>query len=412
MSEIVRLKLAFTNAAEDVPRLITAYGKGYGGELALVLRPTEGRGLLAWASRGKGKGWRAQSSDTVQIPSDEEPLQGLLDELKMLQQNLGAAGPMTLRGQWAGVLALGESPILEMVRSISAYARVRIQSAEQGWRWQVERLQRWFGEPTANQGQAVLLTEAITSAMASAMGIVGEACSVRDTRRRSAYDAQWAVEHPNRPAKEPATQPAAKFNPKVKAEKPPKPAKEPKTPKAEKAPRTPKQAPAPQKFTMRTAAELLSLTQAQTQALLEDPSAASAKQWVKAALSAMGAAAASIQTKAELRPGGAGGYAVKLLLKPSEEEGAAQATILTLEQTLGAKGAPPLRLETWGISGAESRTQRTPKAPQVQPAPTSTPAKGKKGAKAQQPPAEDPRDKTLLAAVGDQLGKLDLSSLV
>ena len=42
-----RLKLAFTNAAEDVPRLITAYGKGYGGEVALVLRPTEARGLLA-----------------------------------------------------------------------------------------------------------------------------------------------------------------------------------------------------------------------------------------------------------------------------------------------------------------------------------------------------------------------------
>ena len=35
-----RFRLALVNAAEDVPRVIRAYGRACGGEFALVLRPT------------------------------------------------------------------------------------------------------------------------------------------------------------------------------------------------------------------------------------------------------------------------------------------------------------------------------------------------------------------------------------
>ena len=41
-----RFRLAFVNAAEDVPRLIRAYGKACFGEFALVLRPTDRRGVM------------------------------------------------------------------------------------------------------------------------------------------------------------------------------------------------------------------------------------------------------------------------------------------------------------------------------------------------------------------------------
>ena len=41
-----RFRLSLVNAAEDVPRLVRAYGRACMGEFALVLRPREQRGLL------------------------------------------------------------------------------------------------------------------------------------------------------------------------------------------------------------------------------------------------------------------------------------------------------------------------------------------------------------------------------
>jgi hypothetical protein len=45
------------------------------------------------------------------------------------------------------------------------------------------------------------------------MGLLGEACSVRDSRRRAAMDSQYAVEHPVKPAKE-GKDPTERFEPK------------------------------------------------------------------------------------------------------------------------------------------------------------------------------------------------------
>jgi hypothetical protein len=48
------------------------------------------------------------------------------------------------------------------------------------------------------------------------MGLLGEACSVRDSRRRAAYDTSYAAEHPIKPARE-GKDPTERFAPKASA---------------------------------------------------------------------------------------------------------------------------------------------------------------------------------------------------
>ena len=75
----------------------------------------------------------------------------------------------------------------------------------------------WPGKDT---GAAHTLIKAIEGGLARAMGLLGEACSVRDSRRRAALDSDYAIDHPVRPARE-GKDPTERFKP-----------KEPKRPKA------------------------------------------------------------------------------------------------------------------------------------------------------------------------------------
>lgn len=49
-----KFRLSFVNAAEDVPRLVRAYGRACDREFALVLRPTEERGVLGLVRKKAG----------------------------------------------------------------------------------------------------------------------------------------------------------------------------------------------------------------------------------------------------------------------------------------------------------------------------------------------------------------------
>ena len=64
-----RFRLALVNAAEDVPRVIRAYGRACGGEFALVLRPTESRGVLVHLGKDGAHAWRsADGRDAASLP--------------------------------------------------------------------------------------------------------------------------------------------------------------------------------------------------------------------------------------------------------------------------------------------------------------------------------------------------------
>jgi hypothetical protein len=110
---------------------------------------------------------------------------------------------------------------VEVARKLAAYGVLRIVSNPgEGWSWRVERNERWFCRPGADTGNAATLLEAIEGGLARAMGLLGEGCSVGDSRRRAALVTDYAVEHPVRPAKD-GKDPTERFNP-----------KEPKRPKA------------------------------------------------------------------------------------------------------------------------------------------------------------------------------------
>src|SRR5690606_39013517 len=110
--------------------------------------------------------------------------------VRMEQKLLPKAGPITLRGQWSGHLSCDEGvPRVELQRKLAAYGVLRVVSdPTRGWTWSVERTEKWFSKPGADTGTAPSLLRAIEGGLARAMGLLGEACSVRDSRRRAALD--------------------------------------------------------------------------------------------------------------------------------------------------------------------------------------------------------------------------------
>jgi hypothetical protein len=99
-----------------------------------------------------------------------------------------------------------------------------ITSSPEGWTWSVARTEKWFSKPGADTGTAPTLLKAIEGGLARAMGLLGEACSVRDSHRRAALDTTFAVEHPIKPAHE-GKDPTERLRPKeprkTKARTPP-----------------------------------------------------------------------------------------------------------------------------------------------------------------------------------------------
>ena len=223
-----KFRIDFVNAAEDVPRLARAYGRACDGEFALVLRPAEERGLLVLMRKQDGaRFWRAPSaptetSDAPAMPSwSIEPAEAVT-LVKTEQRAVPKAGPITLRGNWRGYLHCdGGQPRVELFRKLAAYGTLRIVSAPGvGWTWTVERTEKWFSKPGSDTGTAATLLKAIEGGLARAMGLLGEVCSVRDSRRRAALDTAYAVEHPIRPARE-GKDPTERLQPREPRKKPP-----------------------------------------------------------------------------------------------------------------------------------------------------------------------------------------------
>jgi hypothetical protein len=198
-----KFKLSFVNAAEDIPRQIRAYGKACHGEFGLVLRPTEQRGALVLIGKDGARFWRSQGADAPSMPEGSLDTKDAVALVKTEQKAMPEAGPITLKGQWSGWMHCDNgTPRVEITRKLAAYGVLTITSSPKGWTWAVTRTEKWFSKPGSDTGTATTLSRAIEAGLARAMGLLGEACSVRDSRRRGALDAGWAAEHPVVPAKE------------------------------------------------------------------------------------------------------------------------------------------------------------------------------------------------------------------
>jgi hypothetical protein len=200
-----KFRLSFVNAAEDVPRLIRAYGKACQGEFALVLRPPDQRGLLVLVRKEGAAYWRTHDStaDAPQVPEMGVSAKDAVRLIQVEQKAVRVPGPITLRGTWSGWLHCDAgTPRVELERKLAMYGVLRVVSGPAGWTWTVERTEKWFSKPGSDTGVAASLLKAIEGGLARAMGLLGEACSVRDTRRRAALDTSFATEHPIVPARE------------------------------------------------------------------------------------------------------------------------------------------------------------------------------------------------------------------
>jgi hypothetical protein len=212
-----KIRLSITGADEDVPRLLTGYSpRACGGEVAFALRPREGQGLLvlqekkqaakvwisdpsllpaaAQADQGAGGGTDAPGTPAGVLSPNEAV--GLLKKMKA---KAGAKGPASLRGAWRGVLHCDDgAPVVELERKVASYGTLRLRSvAGQGWQASFVRAEKWFAAGKEERSPvAPRLAEAVQRGMVQMTGLVSEACSFRDTRRRNAVDATYAAEHP------------------------------------------------------------------------------------------------------------------------------------------------------------------------------------------------------------------------
>ena len=201
-----RFRLNLVNAAEDVPRMVRAYGRACDGQFSLLLRPREGRGLLLLLTKaGDARVWRSAESgvDAPNMPDTPIAPTDALALLNTEKKALPKAGPITLRGQWSGWLHCdGGQPRVELRRKLAAYGVLVLESSPEGWTWTIERSEKWFSEAGADTGSATTMLRAIETGLARAMGLLGEACSHRDSHRRAAFDSAYAEVHPVRPARE------------------------------------------------------------------------------------------------------------------------------------------------------------------------------------------------------------------
>lgn len=115
------------------------------------------------------------------------------------------AGPATLWGAWTGVLSCTDGrPSMVLARKVASYGTLKLASGTDGrWTATFERAPRWFSKAAQESVSRDGLAEAIQAGMGLVVGLVSEACSFRDTRRRNAVDAEYAAVHPYRPPHEP-----------------------------------------------------------------------------------------------------------------------------------------------------------------------------------------------------------------
>jgi len=196
-----RFRLSIVGAIEDQPRLIRAYGRVPGGEIALVLSPLESRGILLSITKARTVVWEAEGADSPLIPESPAVVNEAIQRIREAQTSSRESGPTTLRGRWAGHLIVHDGvPQVALTRKLATYGVLRVTShQEQGWKWHFERGARWFtDEDDGSTGGFATLSEVIEAGVIGAMQLVRPACAVRDTRRRAALDAAYAAKRPIR----------------------------------------------------------------------------------------------------------------------------------------------------------------------------------------------------------------------
>ena len=196
--------LRITNAAEDVPRLIQGSGRTpAGGTWGFALAPHTREGVLLLAPKSGGVvRWDANPArgDAPFMPSKAvKDMSAATGKLRKLAKGPTAeVTPITLNGVWKAHMVCGEKgPVVTMTRPLNNYTTVVVSSAwddesnKPVWAWTLKRDARWFAKKGSESGQYRTLRGAIGQALAAAEGVVGPACTIKETRRRGSRDAGY-----------------------------------------------------------------------------------------------------------------------------------------------------------------------------------------------------------------------------
>lgn len=192
-------RLTITGNKEDYPRLIQAYRRCRGGrQLGVALRPLEERALVVVIDGQQARQWSGELGDAPQMPSQTVSPTQAVGAMKAFLQKPGRANPITLRGQWSGVVEAGEGHlVVRLKRRIVGYGELLVTSGPDGWSWRFVRKERWFASADHSEGGGFThLRAAIRAGLAGSLDLVSQACSTRDSQRRAARDEVYAQKHP------------------------------------------------------------------------------------------------------------------------------------------------------------------------------------------------------------------------
>ncbi|MDP2307145.1 MAG: hypothetical protein Q8P18_14060 [Pseudomonadota bacterium] len=195
-----KFRLTVVGADEDVPRLLLTYGRGCGGEVAFAMRPRDNVALhVHQVKKAPAKVWRTDLGlAPSHAPELDVPPADAVAEIKRVKAGLPPAGPATLRGKWSGFLFCDDgTPSVRLERKVAAYGTLKLASKADGrWTATFDRAGKWFTAAKQESAERTSLAEAIQAGMGLVIGLVSEACSFRDTRRRNTVDAEYAAQHP------------------------------------------------------------------------------------------------------------------------------------------------------------------------------------------------------------------------
>lgn len=204
----VSFTLKIKGAGEDVPRELLAFGPACEGNILFVMHPRADKAILIHAiGKGKNETAKVWRTDAGLAPSFHPRLNidigTAVEEAQALKAAVPGAGPELLKGSWSGKLLCDGTDAgvrVELARKVVSYGTLRLKSDAAGrWHASFEREARWFAEGATKSVESPSLGEAIKAGMGLAMGLVKDACVVRDTRRRGSMDAEHAAKHPPKP---------------------------------------------------------------------------------------------------------------------------------------------------------------------------------------------------------------------
>jgi hypothetical protein len=257
------IPLKIVGAVEQVPRIITAWSGRRGGEVAYAATPAKGLAALVCREGREWKQWTAHppkgEASGLWADAPARPAQATTEAAAVAAIGAAKVGakpqPTEWRGRWSGTISCDADgrPVVTLQRQVAPYVLAQVLSGPEGWTARVRVKDTWFVRAAESRREAeaspvASMKDAITLAIELVLQVAAPACSMRDTTRRAAVDAEHAKA---RPLKLPADGPDATARlqhgkARKAAVEPPAPPPPPAAPRAARTPKAKVAKPAPQ----------------------------------------------------------------------------------------------------------------------------------------------------------------------